>query len=441
MSVAIIPDFVKYQIEWLTSHDDLEFEPAIKDAIVQMLQDTGKSFIDEQAVETSQIDHIAESGRMVERTAETAQNVSDSDLVYREAAIEAIAKQMPRSYTPDGSHPADEEIFKAQEIYVDCIESIEILPAVQPDHNADISEINKFIDGLEEILADIRERHVDDSVCGLCEYDGAYMGQSGDWCNECPGFDKDDCFKLSDETRKKWIEEIVNTYPDHAADIGKKVSISCGRENDLISRQAAIDALWKALYEYEDETEKQFLESEELDVGEWIGHRIFVQNMNDIDRQTILNLPSAQPETNCSEIPNGSDDTISRQMAIDALDEQIEQCNKALGSFDISPKDEYAIKVEKASLKAYKEQLENIPAAQPEQKTDEWIPISKETNPTKSGWYLVTVHEDATNDNERFTGMAEFNATNGMWYDIDEPTDMYLRWMPLPAPYRGGGKE
>ena len=64
--------------------------------------------------------------------------------------------------------------------------------------------------------------------------------------------------------------------------------------NDLISRQAAIDALWKALYEYEDETEKQFLESEELDVGEWIGHRIFVQNMNDIDRQTILNLPSAQ---------------------------------------------------------------------------------------------------------------------------------------------------
>ena len=66
--------------------------------------------------------------------------------------------------------------------------------------------------------------------------------------------------------------------------------------NDLISRQAAIDALWKALYEYEDKTEKQFQESEDLDVGDWIGHRIFVQNMSDIDRQTILNLPSAQPE-------------------------------------------------------------------------------------------------------------------------------------------------
>ena len=65
---------------------------------------------------------------------------------------------------------------------------------------------------------------------------------------------------------------------------------------DLIERQAAIDALWKALYTYEDETERRFQESDELNVGDWIGHRIFVQNMNDIDRQTILNLPSAQPE-------------------------------------------------------------------------------------------------------------------------------------------------
>ena len=66
--------------------------------------------------------------------------------------------------------------------------------------------------------------------------------------------------------------------------------------SDTISRQAAIDARWKALYEYEDKTEKQFQESEDLDVGDWILHRIFVQNMSDIDRQTILNLPSAQPE-------------------------------------------------------------------------------------------------------------------------------------------------
>ena len=66
--------------------------------------------------------------------------------------------------------------------------------------------------------------------------------------------------------------------------------------SDLISRQDAIDALWKALYEYEDKTEKQFIDSEELDVADWIQHRNFVQNMSDIDRQTILGLPSAEPE-------------------------------------------------------------------------------------------------------------------------------------------------
>lgn len=70
---------------------------------------------------------------------------------------------------------------------------------------------------------------------------------------------------------------------------------------------------------------------------------------------------------------SGKDDCISRQVAIDALDEQIEQCNKALCSFYISPKDEYAIKVERASLEAYKEQLENMPTAQPERKTGRWI--------------------------------------------------------------------
>lgn len=75
--------------------------------------------------------------------------------------------------------------------------------------------------------------------------------------------------------------------------------------SDLISRQAALDALWKALYEYEDKTEKQFQESDELDVGDWIVHRIFVQNMSDIDRQVILNLPSAQPER-CEDCVNFS---------------------------------------------------------------------------------------------------------------------------------------
>ena len=73
---------------------------------------------------------------------------------------------------------------------------------------AAIDAINGLIDRFERILADIREASADESVCGLCEYDGAYMGQSGDWCNECPGFDKDNCFKLSDSCRERWLNSV-----------------------------------------------------------------------------------------------------------------------------------------------------------------------------------------------------------------------------------------
>ena len=56
-----------------------------------------------------------------------------SDFISRQAAIDAIAKMMPQSLTPDGSHPADEEIFIAQEAFADCIKTIEILPSAQPE--------------------------------------------------------------------------------------------------------------------------------------------------------------------------------------------------------------------------------------------------------------------------------------------------------------------
>lgn len=85
-------------------------------------------------------------------------------------------------------------------------------------------------------------------------------------------------------------------------------------------------------------------------------------------------------------------DLISRQAAIDALDEQIELCNKALGSFDIALKDEYAIKVERASLEAFKGQLINIPTVQPERKKGEW---TKDASCPFCGfkpWYEGDIH-------------------------------------------------
>ena len=59
--------------------------------------------------------------------------MGETDTISRQAAIEALARMMPRSYTPDGSHPAGEEIFRAQEVFADCIEALEILPSAQPE--------------------------------------------------------------------------------------------------------------------------------------------------------------------------------------------------------------------------------------------------------------------------------------------------------------------
>lgn len=60
----------------------------------------------------------------------------------------------------------------------------------------------KLCNELEGIFADIRMKEVDDCVCGLCEYDCDH-GIDGS-AFECPGFEKDECFKLADEIRHEW---------------------------------------------------------------------------------------------------------------------------------------------------------------------------------------------------------------------------------------------
>ena len=123
-----------------------------------------------------------------------------------------------------------------------CISTASVLPTIQPvatDTNVG-DKISKFIDGLEETFAYIREREGGDSVCGLCEYDGAYIGESGDWCNECPGFNRDDCFKLSDKTRKEWTEEIIKALPTIKPEERTEKRTET-HACDLISRQQAIE--------------------------------------------------------------------------------------------------------------------------------------------------------------------------------------------------------
>lgn len=86
-------------------------------------------------------------------------------------------------------------------------------------------------------------------------------------------------------------------------------------------------------------------------------------------------------------------------------------------------------------------ELENLPSVNCSEFPNSWRPVSKETNPSTSGWYIVTCPEGMTASNERFSGIAEYNAVTGEWFDMDEPTDCYLAWMPLPEPWKGKRNE
>ena len=56
-----------------------------------------------------------------------------SDLISRQAAIDALAKNMPSWTTPDGSGQFDHDIQVTDEAYVDCMQIIHDMPSAQPE--------------------------------------------------------------------------------------------------------------------------------------------------------------------------------------------------------------------------------------------------------------------------------------------------------------------
>lgn len=173
--------------------------------------------------------------------------------------------------------------------------------------------------------------------------------------------------------------------------------------DDLISRRAAIEALWKALSAYEDKTEKQFQESDELDVGDWIEHRIFVQNMSDIDRQTILALPSAQPLDPC------------------------ETCLHKGKGWDEEPCDGCT-----GTESKYEPSNGWIPVSERLPDEDLWTGMGKQY----SADVLITVH----NADDEETIIDYGHTIDGAWYsdttDCIVPSEWKVTaWMPLPKPY------
>ena len=107
------------------------------------------------------------------------------------------------------------------------------------------TRLKEIINEMETIFADIREREVNDSVCGLCEYDCDH-GLDG-FANECPGFEKDDCFKLNEKYKAEWLDisNLPSVTPQLSSGLeknSKKLEKDFG-ESDCISREQAKTAI------------------------------------------------------------------------------------------------------------------------------------------------------------------------------------------------------
>lgn len=82
-------------------------------------------------------------------------------------------------------------------------EAIEALKK-EKEYKKRITELVKLI---ETFAQEIREKYVGTDFCGLCEYDADFsIGESGCSMNECPGFDRNDCFSIKKSFREKYID-------------------------------------------------------------------------------------------------------------------------------------------------------------------------------------------------------------------------------------------
>ena len=178
--------------------------------------------------------------------------------------------------------------------------------------------------------------------------------------------------------------------------------------DDLISRQAAIaeiheDADWLAAQGSDWQTERM-----------------------ERDKSILMSLPSVEPDTNCSEIPNNSD-TISRQQAIDALRNYLveKRC----------PDDGTL-----TCRLIENEVINKLPSVQPEQR---WIPVS-ERLPEDGDYKPFSYYEDGavlfcTKDDKIGFGWC-YESTKQWANEDDKSPGEVIAWMPLPEPYQEGGE-
>lgn len=152
--------------------------------------------------------------------------------------------------------------------------------------------------------------------------------------------------------------------------------------NDLISRQAIMK-------EFADFVRKS-------------NNSDFAQTPTWNDAVSLVgSMPSAQPETNCSEFPNNSD-TISRQAAIDAVEALAYHADKYVIDSDV-----HEVHGFRTGLAVAERQLSLVPSAQPEiircGECKYYTPVTAHCEIRGKGLYLIRGMEDFCSRAERRT--------------------------------------
>lgn len=88
-----------------------------------------------------------------------------------------------------------ERDYEAVEMATDAM-TLGKLEQLQSDLARVTAERDAAVEDMKCMADVVREEYCDETICGLCIYD-CDMGitQSGDYANECPGFERNDCFK------------------------------------------------------------------------------------------------------------------------------------------------------------------------------------------------------------------------------------------------------
>lgn len=128
----------------------------------------------------------------------------------KEALLNAVEETKDRVQTDEQAYAVQAYILAVKSL----LKNLELAPTIDfskkeaddvkmpydgvDNLQAATKNIEALLDLIQQICADQRETHGDESVCGLCEYDGPQ------WLGECPGYERDDCFLLKHDIRAKY---------------------------------------------------------------------------------------------------------------------------------------------------------------------------------------------------------------------------------------------